>query len=162
MSGWSTAAEASLLAQSVACRCRCTITCRRGAGGIWITATESHGCTRAFRVKNPTSGAEMLRSCNIAGAPKPTFQPNDWSPASRRLRRVSNCACMPRTTRGSSQSFMIIPGWWALLQGSAARSMRLGIDFVARRLDGAGAHPTPHQHDVFVRGVVETVPAPAR
>ena len=109
--------------------------------------------------RTPPAAPEMLRSCNIAGAPKPTFQPSDWSPASRRLRRASSCACMPRTTRGSSQSFMIIPGWWASLQGSAARSMRLGIDFVARRLDRAGAHPAPHQHDVFVRGVVEAVPA---
>src|SRR6478609_6511946 len=118
-------------------------------------------CTRAFRVKKPTSGAEMLRSCNIAGAPKPTFQPSGWSPASRRLRRAASCACMPRTTRGSSQSFMVTPAWWASSR-PAQTLMRLGIDFVAGRLDGARAHPPPHQHDVLVRGVVEAVPARAR
>ena len=36
------------------------------------------------------------------------------------------------------------------------------IDFVAGRLDRAGAHPAPDQHDVLVRGVVEAVPAAAR
>src|SRR5260221_13210611 len=33
---------------------------------------------------------------------------------------------------------------------------------VAGGLDRAGTHPSPHQHDVFVRSVVETVPARAR
>src|SRR5262245_64260622 len=40
--------------------------------------------------------------------------------------------------------------------------MTLWVDLVARRLDRSGSHPTPHQHDVLVRGVVEAVPAPAR
>src|SRR5260221_10200841 len=33
---------------------------------------------------------------------------------------------------------------------------------VAGGLDRAGTHPSPHQHDVRLRGVVETVPALAR
>src|SRR5262245_43361756 len=33
---------------------------------------------------------------------------------------------------------------------------------VAGRLDGAGAHPAPHQHDVRIRRIVEAMPAAAR
>src|SRR6266496_1053555 len=36
------------------------------------------------------------------------------------------------------------------------------IDLVTRGLDRACAHPSPHQYDIFVRCVVETVPAAAR
>src|SRR5258708_26544422 len=36
------------------------------------------------------------------------------------------------------------------------------VDFVAGILDRAGAHPAPDQYDIFVRRVVESVPAAAR
>src|SRR5258708_30478467 len=40
--------------------------------------------------------------------------------------------------------------------------MAVRSHLVAGGLDRAGTHPSPHQHDVFVRSVVETVPARAR
>src|SRR5215831_16213066 len=116
--------------------------------------------TRALRVRNPTNGPVMLRRLSIAGAAKPTFQPNGASPAARRLRRSSSCARMPRTTRASSQRFM------TPLRHPAKRdietSMAVRSHLVAGGLDRAGTHPAPHQHDILVRGVVEAVPALAR
>src|SRR5215469_10882425 len=101
----------------------------------------------------------MSRRWSIAGAAKPTFQPNGASPAARRLRRSASCARMPRMTRASSQRFMIPSVSRA---GEALKSMTVRSDLVAGGLDRAGTHPSPHQHDVRVRGVVETVPALAR
>src|SRR5215813_3146983 len=40
--------------------------------------------------------------------------------------------------------------------------MTVRSDLVAGGLDRAGTHPSPHQHDVRLRGVVEAVPALAR
>src|SRR5215469_1787026 len=100
----------------------------------------------------------MSRRWSIAGAANPTFQPNGPSSAARRLRRSSSCARMPRTTRASSQRFMIPSVSRA---GEALKSMTFRSDLVAGGLDRAGTHPSP-QHDVRVRGVVETVPALAR
>src|SRR5262249_10106948 len=114
---------------------------------------------RALRVKNPTNGPGMSRRSSIAGAAKPTFQPNGAAPAARRLRRSSSCARMPRMTRASSHRFMIPSVSRA---GEALKSMTVRGDLVAGGLDRAGTHPSPHQHDVRVRGVVETVPALAR
>src|ERR1700730_3226339 len=102
----------------------------------------------------------MSRRSSIAGAAKPTFQPNGASPAARRLRRSSSCARMPRMTRASSQRFMT-PSVSQAEQG-AETSMTVRSDLVAGGLDRAGPHPAPHQHDVRVRSVVETVPALAR
>src|SRR5262252_7616715 len=101
----------------------------------------------------------MSRRLSIAGAAKPTFQPNGASPAARRLRRSSSCARMPRMTRASSQRFMTPSVSRA---GAALKSMTVRSDLVAGGLDRAGTHPSPHQHDVRVRGVVEAVPALAR
>src|SRR5262249_16985468 len=70
---------------------------------------------------------------------------------------------MPRTTLGSSHSFMR-PSH-SVVAGDRARrrtSMARRGDLVARGLDRPGAHPTPYQHDVSVRSVVEAVPAAAR
>src|SRR5262249_41067641 len=117
--------------------------------------------TRAARVKNPTSGPVMLRRSSIAGAAKPTFQPNGASPASRRWRRSASCARMPRATRASSQRFMT-PSPSSGPSGSAETSVIVRSHFVAGGLDRAGTHPSPSQHDVRVRSVVEAVPALAR
>src|SRR5258705_11770453 len=46
-------------------------------------------------------------------------------------------------------------------QGSGA-ALVVRMDFVARGFDRARSHPSPHQHDVLVGRVVETVPAAAR
>src|SRR5499426_3382937 len=102
----------------------------------------------------------MLRRSSIAGAANPTFQPNGASPASRRLRRSSSCARMPRTTRASSQRFMVPPDIRA--KPGVEMSMSVRSYLVAGSLDRAGTHPAPHQHDIRVRGVVEAVPALAR
>src|SRR5260370_7651526 len=102
----------------------------------------------------------MLRRSSIAGAATPSCQPNGASPAARRLRRSSTCARMPRMTRASSQRFMTPlrhPG-----QRDVETSMAVRSHLVAGGLDRAGTHPAPHQHDVRVRSVVETVPALAR
>src|SRR5262245_48673352 len=113
--------------------------------------------TRAFCVKNPTSGPLMPSCFSMAGAPKPTFQANDLSPPTTRWRRRPSCSCMPRTTRGSSQSFIA-----GSMRACLRTLMTLRVDLVAGRLDRSGSHPTPHQQDVLVRRVVEAVPAPAR
>src|SRR6516162_6092477 len=102
----------------------------------------------------------MSRRWSIAGAAKPTFQPNGASPALRRLRRSSSCARMPRMTRASSQRFMIPPVIRA--KPNVEMSMNVRSYLVAGSLDRAGTHPAPHQHDIRVRGVVEAVPALAR
>src|SRR5215813_10040425 len=102
----------------------------------------------------------MPRRWSIAGAAKPTFQPNGASPALRRLRRSSSCARMPRTTRASSQRFMIPPVIRA--KPGVEMSMSVRSYLVAGSLDRAGTHPAPHQHDIRIRGVVEAVPALAR
>src|SRR6516165_5856957 len=44
----------------------------------------------------------------------------------------------------------------------ALKSMTVRGDLVAGGLDRAGTHPSPHQHDVRVRSVVEAVPTLAR
>src|SRR5215472_9982992 len=103
----------------------------------------------------------MLRRSSIAGAAKPTFQPNGASPASRRWRRSASCARMPRATRASSQRFMT-PSPSSGPSGSAETSVIVRSHFVAGGLDRAGTHPAPYQHDVRVRSVVEAVPALAR
>src|SRR5262245_64179030 len=97
----------------------------------------------------------MARRLSIAGVAKPTFQPNGASPAARRLRRSSSCARMPRTTRASSQRFM------TPLRHPAKRdietSMAVLSHLVAGGLDRAGIHPTTHQNDILVNGIVEYV-----
>src|SRR5258705_11102772 len=40
--------------------------------------------------------------------------------------------------------------------------MAPGVDFVAGIFDRTGAHPAPDQHDIFLRRVVESVPAAPR
>src|SRR5712671_582145 len=102
----------------------------------------------------------MSRRSSIAGAAKPTFQPNGASPAARRLRRSSSCARMPRMTRASSQRFMTPSVSRA--ERDVETSIAVRSHLVAGGLDRAGTHPAPHQHDVRLRGVVETVPALAR
>src|SRR5713226_3706422 len=52
-------------------------------------------------IRKPTNGASIFARCLAAGAPKPTFQPICRSPASRRVRRLRSCACIPRAMRGS-------------------------------------------------------------
>src|SRR5262245_32571204 len=99
----------------------------------------------------------MSRRWSIAGAAKPTFQPNGASPALRRLRRSLSCARMPRA---SSQRFMVPPDIRA--KPGVEMSMSVRSYLVAGSLDRAGTHPAPHQHDIRVRGVVEAVPALAR
>src|SRR5262249_47814255 len=102
-------------------------------------------------IRKPTSGAVILNFCIIAGAPNPTFQPSGLSPEAMRARRLASCSVMPRWMRGSSQGAAI-----SVLPFLALRHL------VAGRIDGAGAHPAPHQHHILVGGVVEAVPAAAR
>ncbi len=92
-----------------------------------------------------------------------THLPAQWLVADiKTLAPRRGCACMPGPRRVDPPRVS-----WSLPlggrhHGRLRRLMRLGIHFVAGRLDGARAHPAPHQYDVFVRGVVEAVPARAR
>src|SRR5258707_13622162 len=67
---------------------------------------------------------------------------------------------MPRMTRASSQRFMTPSVSRA--ERDVETSIAVRSHLVAGGLDRAGTHPAPHQHDVRLRGVVETVPALAR
>src|SRR3970282_2000496 len=102
---------------------------------------------RVLSVRKPIRGASICKRSNAAGAPKPTFQPMDLSPAFRRSCRSRSCLSIPCKIRGSSMDLFMVMGMNIFIR-----------DFVARCFQGTGSAPAPDQDYFIIGGIVETVP----
>jgi len=104
------------------------------------------GWPRAFSVRKRSEARRPQLLLHRLLRRTPTFQPSARSPDARRWRLVSRLCFIPRMMRGSSHMFM----------NCFRRRLRSRNPRSSRRPS------SPDQHDIFVRRVVESVPAAAR